>query len=254
LVSVTIECAESEADLRAGELWEHGAIGIEQKDLPGGRCELRAFFEIRPALAGPFEEEPTVDWEAVARAAWAPLCVGAKLYLAPDWDCSPTPPGRLRLDVHPGMALGTGAHPATQLCLEALEKHLRSGDRVLDVGTGSGILAMGARLLGAGYVAGCDIEPDAAAIAKANGGFDVFAGSARAVAPRAVDLVVANLNAFTLCTLAPEMARIVRRVVIASGFPERSRRRVEEAFRAVGFAAADTLSGNDWACLVLTVS
>ncbi len=72
----------------------------------------------------------------------------------------PTPPGRLRLEIYPGMACGTGRHPATQLCLQAIERYVRPGARVLDVGSGSGILSDAARLMGAASVIGCDIDPD----------------------------------------------------------------------------------------------
>ena len=147
MYSLWLDCEEARAELLSAELWELGCSGIQEESLPGGRHLLRAFFE-RPPGIEPFaeydprlEEEPEVDWEAATRAAWPPVEAGATFYLAPAWDDSPAPEGRRRLTVHPGMALGTGAHPCTQMCLAAMERFLTAGDRVLDLGTGSGLLA-----------------------------------------------------------------------------------------------------------------
>ncbi len=139
---------------------------------------LERFAEFSPELR---EEEPT-DWEQVTRDAWPPLCVGERFYLVAPWDeTAPTPPGRLRLEIYPGMACGTGRHPATQLCLQAIERYVKPGTRVLDVGSGSGILSDAARLVGAGCVVGCDIDPDAVRIARERVRVPMFVGSADAV-------------------------------------------------------------------------
>jgi ribosomal protein L11 methyltransferase len=162
----------------------------------------------------------------------------------------------LRLTIHPGQALGTGDHPATQLCLEALEKHLPPSAVVLDVGAGSGILMAGAALLGARHVAGCDIEYDSIAVAYRNLLTDalpphVFAGSTRAVRAQSVDLLVANINAVTHETLADEYARVARRCLILSGFPDRHAARVRAALQGRGFDVVETIEKNEWVCLVL---
>ena len=115
--------------------------------------------------------------------------VGERFFLVPEWRDDPAPPGRFRIAVNPGMAFGTGVHETTQLCIEALERVVRPGIAVLDVGTGSGILAQAARLLGAAKVYACDIDPVAVAIAG-NG----FIGSVNAVASAKVDVVVANIS------------------------------------------------------------
>ena len=131
MTSLTLDCVETESELLSAELWEHGASGIQEHELPGGRVRLQAWFDANDGLAERFaaygprvEDEKEVDWETLSRQAWQPVEVGARFYLAPEWDESPTPEGRMRLTVHPGMALGTGDHPATQLVLVAMEKHL----------------------------------------------------------------------------------------------------------------------------------
>jgi ribosomal protein L11 methyltransferase len=263
MISLSLECREAESEFLSAELWEQGASGIQEEDLPGGRVRLRAWFDSNAGLIARFssfmplvrDEEP-VDWEEVTRQAWQPVEVGSRFYLAPEWDESETPVGRMRLTVHPGMALGTGDHPATRLALAAMECHLRAGDRVLDVGTGTGILLAGAHLLGA-KGAGCDIDYESARTARHNLIQDahpprVFAGSLRAVAPGSADVVVANINAATHQTLAPEYARVARRLIILAGFPDRHEAGVEQALWAQGWHPAGRLTDREWVCLTLS--
>src|SRR5207253_9228644 len=94
-----------------------------------------------------------------ARDRMQPMEVGRHFFLVREWRGDPAPPGRRRIAVKPGMAFGTGVHETTRLCIEALEDYMRPGACVLDVGTGSGILARAADLLGAGVVAACDTDP-----------------------------------------------------------------------------------------------
>lgn len=262
--SLSFECTESESEFLSAELWEQGAVGIQEDPLPGGRCRLRAWFEHADGLQAAFGryhpeffQEPERDWEEHARQAWQPFTVGRRFYLAPEWDESPTPAGRIRLTVHPGLALGTGAHAATQVCLEALETHLRRGDAVLDLGAGSGILTAAALLLGAGFAAGCDIDGEAPPIARRNLQADglparFFTGSTRALRDDSVDLLVANINAATHRTSAAEYARVVRRLLLLGGFPARHADGVREAMAAYSFSVIDTLMRDEWICLVLS--
>ena len=133
-----------------------------------------------------------------------------------------TPAGRLRLAIYPGMACGTGRHPATQLALEAIEQYVRPGDSVVDVGTGSGILAAAAALVGAACVVGCDVDPDAIRIARERVSIPMFVGSAGAIRSALADVVIANIDAATIEELAPEFARIRKpeSMLILTGFPE----------------------------------
>jgi len=262
MTCLTLDCVEAESELLSAELWEHGATGIQEEELPGGRVRLRAWFDAGHGLAEVFapydprvEEERAVDWEMVSRQAWQPVEVGARFYLAPEWDESPTPAGRSRVTVHPGMALGTGDHPATRLVLAAMEKHVRCGERVLDIGTGSGILLQATELLGARGL-GCDIEFESARTARRNLLADacpprVFAGSLRAVAAGATDVIVANINAVTHRALAAEYTRVARRLVILAGFPDHHAASVERSLTAHGWRTLDRLTERDWVCLAL---
>ncbi len=200
------------------ELWDAGTAGIVE-----GEGFLDAFFEDRSAGArfGTPQESPDIDWVRSTEEAWPPLLVGEKFFVAAPWRTEPTPPGRFRLEINPGMQCGTGQHPCTRLCLEAMEKVIRPGDRVLDVGTGSGILSLAAKMLGAGRVIACDIDPDAAP-ARGTSADDMvpfFVGSADAVRDAAFDVVVANISETVIEDLHPELVRVARRRIL-SGFQD----------------------------------
>ncbi len=137
------------------DLYEAGTLGVIEHD---GWVE--AFFEDRETAAqfGEPSEAPDTDWVQQTQDAWPPLLVGEKFFLVAPWRTEPTPDGRFRLEINPGMQCGTGQHPCTQKCLEAMERIVRPGDSVLDVGSGSGILSIAAKLLGAGRVVACDID------------------------------------------------------------------------------------------------
>jgi ribosomal protein L11 methyltransferase len=250
LFSLLLHVSGDTEDILIAELQECGTLGLLEEG--GG---LRAFFqgdqdavsllqrfaEFSPEL----REEPPTDWERVTRESWPPLCVGKRFFLVAPWDsAAPTPPGRLRLEIYPGMACGTGRHPATQLCLQAIERYVNPGARVLDVGSGSGILSDAARLVGAGAVIGCDIDPNAVRIARERVKLPMFVGSTDAVRSQWADVIVANIDAATLERIAPEVERVRRcgSTLILSGFAEWD--------MPAGFSPERVLSSEEWRCFI----
>lgn len=259
MFSLYLECRQAEKDHLIAALWERGSDGIAESDLPSDRCGLRAFFADdaeAPALSREFApwsafcqaEEPR-DWVAEARSRLAPLSVGARFFLVPEWRDDPTPPGRLRIVVNPGMAFGTGAHESTQLCLEALERELKPGATVLDVGTGSGILARAAALLGAGCVIAADTDPVAVELARLPLS---FVGTVDAIRSASVDLAIANISPEAIIALAPQLARVLRMggAAIVSGFEEHEAAAVQAALEAGGARVRSSPVKGSWAALI----
>jgi ribosomal protein L11 methyltransferase len=250
LFSLLLHPSRDLEDILLAELQECGTAGIAEE-----ASGLRAFFESdqdAASLLGRFavfspelRQEDSTDWERVTQDAWPPLCVGERFYLVAPWDeDAPTPPGRLRLEIYPGMACGTGRHPATQLCLQAIERYVRPGDRVLDVGSGSGILSDASRLVGAASVIGCDIDPDTVRIARERVSVPMFVGSVEAVRSDWADVIVANIDAATLERIARELERVGKpgSTLIVSGFPEWD--------TPESFSPKEILRQDPWRCLV----
>jgi ribosomal protein L11 methyltransferase len=262
MFSLYLECRQQEKDMLVAELWERGSAGITESDLPGDRTGLRAFFAADSQATQIEREfsrwsarcapETSRDWVAHARSLLEPQYVGSRFFLAPEWRDDPTPPGRLRITVNPGLAFGTGAHESTQLCLEALERELRPPMIVLDVGTGSGILAEAAALLGAKRVIACDIDPMAVQLARQPLS---FIGTADAIRAASVDLLVSNISPETIIALAPELARVLHKGgrAILSGFELAEVSAVERALRAEGVTVVESHSKGSWTAMTVLV-
>ncbi len=113
------------------------------------------------------------DWSNNWKKYYHPFPVGQKLYVVPEWmRDEPVPQGRTPLYLNPGLIFGTGSHGTTRLVLEDVEKYVQTDDNILDLGTGSGILAIAALKLGAKRAVGCDIDPKAAAVARENASYN----------------------------------------------------------------------------------
>ena len=190
-------------------------IALLEPDADVGALLARA--SVAAGLAGvpawTAEEVAEQNWVQLTQSQFDPISVSERLWIVPSWHAAPDP-AAVNLVLDPGMAFGTGSHATTRLCLEWLERNVRSGCSVLDYGCGSGILTIAAARLGAGNVAGVDIDPLAVEAARANaernGVMATFHDSAQPVTG-AYDLVVANILSNPLRVLAPAICAHVRR-------------------------------------------
>lgn len=198
------------------------------------------------------EEVAEQNWVQLTQSQFDPIRVSERLWIVPSWHESPDP-AAVNLILDPGMAFGTGSHPTTRLCLEWLERNVTADCTVLDYGCGSGILAIAAARLGAGRVAGVDIDPQAVDAARANaernGVTALFADSAQPVAGE-YDLVVANILSNPLRVLAPAICAHVRsggRLALSGILREQAEEIIGIYAQWLPMTVADTRE--DWVCL-----
>ena len=226
-----------------------------------GRAILSAIRNACGEVAVSFVEDS--DWENNWREYYKPIEIGQKLVVVPEWE--EIPAGRripLRLD--PGLIFGTGSHPTTRMCLAALERYAAPGKRVLDLGCGSGILAIGALNLGCNSAVGCDIDPKAPDVACANAAlngigserFRVYAGdilsdaSLRRTLGGGYDIVLANIVSDVIIPLSAIAGAFLAEggVFITSGIIDGRQDEVAAAIRANGFAIRAHHCEEEWHC------
>jgi ribosomal protein L11 methyltransferase len=263
-------------------LWELGALGVVQEEAPGPP-RLRAFFagDADPALLDarvsdylialtalglpappPSRLTPLIDgnWAEAWREHFRPLPVGRRLLVAPPWDV-PTCPGRIVTVIEPGRAFGTGHHESTAGCLEALEIIIGAGvpARAIDLGTGSGILAIAAARLGVGHTLAVDDDPDAVACAVRNAALNgvadrvaVVRADAATLIAEPAPLVMANLLTAAHVGLAAVYRRSVAAggVLVLGGILDHEGPTAVAALAAQGFALEATRSIREWTTIV----
>ena len=205
------------------------------------------------------------DWENNWRAYYKPIEVGEKLVVVPEWEEAPDD-GRVPLRLDPGLIFGTGSHATTRMCLQALEGLVGPGTRVLDLGCGSGILGIGALLLGADRCVGCDVDPKAPDVAAANAAlnaigperFRVFAGDIlrdpglRRELGTGYGLVLANIVADVILPLSGFVRSFMAEgaAFVCSGIIEGRQDELRAALLKHGFTIERHLCEEEWHCFV----
>ena len=247
--------------VRAG--WERTRLSalIAAEDSPEAVLE-RAAALAQLAAPGAYElrELADQDWVGASQAQFTPIPVGERLLITPSWHAESVraeagtgaADGRITIVLDPGLAFGTGSHPTTHMCLQWLAENLRPGERVIDYGCGSGILAIAAAKLGAGEVIGVDIDPQAVASTRANAQVNEVRIEARLSSeapPAPADVVVANILSNPLKVLAPMLSALVApggRLVLA-GLLDRQAAEVAAAYPEFDLRVHQEREG--WACL-----
>ncbi|MCM1149123.1 MAG: 50S ribosomal protein L11 methyltransferase [Butyricicoccus sp.] len=203
------------------------------------------------------------DWENNWREFYKPLKIGERLLVVPEWE-NPDAEGRTVLRLDPGLIFGTGSHATTRMCLCALQDHGLNGKRVLDIGCGSGILGIGAAVLGCESVAGCDVDPKAPDVASANAAlngigperFKVYAGDIlgdegiRAELGEGYETVLANIVADVIIPLSGFVRRFMApdALFICSGIIDDRAAEVRAALAKNGFTIARERHEEEWRC------
>ena len=258
------------------QYWDYVDEGLAQRMRGASRVKFyvpdseEGQKQLRQYLAGLEEYEPQTvslreeDWATSWQKYYQPIPVGKRVYIVPDWmRGQPVPEGRAPLYLNPGLTFGTGSHPTTQLCLELLEDVLRPGDRVLDLGCGSGILAIAALALGASGAVGVDIDPKAAGVAFENAALNgvgpdrlsVYAGDvlhdkklADRLGPGQNRVVLANIVADVIIPLSAKAGELLapNGVFLTSGVIDGRQEEVRAALESNGFTVVKHLERGGW--------
>lgn len=205
------------------------------------------------------------DWENNWREYYKPIEVGEKLVVVPEWEDIPDD-GRTALRLDPGLIFGTGSHATTRMCLAALEKYAGEGKTFLDLGCGSGILGIGALVLGSARCVGCDIDPKAPDVAASNAAlngigsdrFKVYAGnilsdvSLRHMLGSGYDAVLANIVSDVIIPLSALVREFMKpgAVFITSGIIDGRQDEVRAALEGNGFEVVEHRNEEEWHCFV----
>lgn len=294
LLEVDIELAEAVADVitryaEGGAVVESGVTSLDADD-PGTPLPLVRVFgylplddsleerrqrleqglwylgRIQPLPEPVYRKIADEDWMAAWKVHYQPIPVGQRLMVLPAW-IEKEDPQRIAVHIDPSMAFGTGTHPTTQLCLEMVEKYVRPGLPVIDVGCGSGILSIAALKLGASHALGVDIDRESVKATRSNaqfngvlGGMEIGQGSVEEVlegnftiyeSPVVLVNILANI---ILRLFAAGLTRLVEPggTLILSGILEEQEDRVRAAAEADGLTLIDHAQMKDWISLVYT--
>lgn len=234
------------------------AIRSEMEALKG-RDENKAFGRLAVELSSVSEE----DWANNWKQYFKPLTVGEKLVIKPSWENYDNTSNRTILEIDPASSFGTGQHNTTQLCLELIEKYMNTGDKILDIGCGSGILSIAGILLGASSAAAVDIDKNSVKIAienaeKNNIPHNIYSGfcgniisdtALRNEIGNGYDIIFANIVADVLIAMSPIFHEFIRQeaIVIISGIIIERCDEVMEAMENNGYERIELRENGGWA-------
>ena len=252
-VKIYVEDSPEGAELLAQV--DAGLAAIRARDAEGafGRC-ITELASIRRE-----------DWENNWKQYFKPFAVGEKFIIKPSWETCDNLDGRIVLEIDPSSSFGTGTHNTTQLCICELERLVKPGDRLLDMGCGSGILSVAARLLGASDIGAADIDPNAVNIARENAeknGFELTTYVGDVTGDAALDeqigggydIIVANIVADVIMGMQEILKRKLKDdgTLIVSGIIAPRADEVQESLLGAGFVLRNRQQSGDWVAMTLT--
>ena len=272
---VTVRVRPEQLELAQLRLWELGATGLEERDQttivrepdPSGTVVIAAFPDEASAryalreIRGEYEADiiyvPQEDWATEWRRGFGAQRIGERLLLHPSWEPAPSKPGDAVLTIDPENAFGSGDHETTRLVLQVLDQRVTGGERVLDVGCGSGVLSIAALRLGAASARATDIEEDAVVVAKRNAELNGVSASIQvSTQPLAeidgvYDIVLANIETRVLVNMPKDLqARMAPAgVLILSGILRGERDALLAVYAAMKLEAC--LEEGEWCACVL---
>lgn len=241
--------------------------------LPQNAQGAESFREISAALKRLRQENPEIDlgrlavetgevreedWSTAWKKYYHPTKVGEHVVIVPCWETYTPAPGETVVTLDPGMAFGTGTHETTRLCIRLLEECVTPGTSLLDVGTGSGILAVTGLLLGVERAVGVDIDELSVKIAGENaalngveGRLTLLQGDLTEKVEGTFDVICANIVADVIIRLSRDVARFLKRggVLLCSGIIEEREDEVVSALKEAGFTVERVLTDNGWAAI-----
>lgn len=200
------------------------------------------------------------EWATAWKKYYHPVKISERFTIVPTWeDYTPVNSDELIIELDPGMAFGTGTHPTTVMCIQALERTVKPGDVVVDVGTGSGVLSIAAALLDAKNVHGLDLDEVAVRSAiinvklnKVQERVNVSQGNLLDGIKEQTDVVVANILAEVILRFTDDVAKVVKPggYFISSGIIQPKKQEVKDAIIAAGFTIEETLLMEDWVAFI----
>lgn len=237
-------------------------IKLYLEDNAEGEALLRTIEQLYPVTSRTVDDS---EWENNWQQYYQPLEIGEKLLVVPEWE-EVEEEGRVKLVLDPGLMFGTGSHATTRMCLKSLEKLAGKGKTALDLGCGSGILGIGALVLGCDSAVGVDIDPKAPDIVMENAALNgigvdrlkAYAGdiigdaSLRKMLGGGYDMVLANIVSDVIIPLAPHVRPFMKEngVFITSGIIDGREDEVRTAIEKAGFTVSEHLHEEEWHCFV----
>ena len=198
------------------------------------------------------------DWESAWKQYFKPVHVTDRIVVKPEWEEYSPQEGEIVIEIDPGMAFRTGTHETTSMCINQIEKNLKAGDMVIDIGSGSGILSMAAVLLGAEKATGVDLDPVAVRVALENvelnnlqDKIEILHGNLTDVIREKADIVVANIMADIILILLEDVREFIKDdgLFISSGIIQEKRAAVEARLLEKNFSIVEVETKGEWCAI-----